>query len=246
MSGPSMATPATRTVTAPARPFRAWRRTLTTAARYTQRLPAADQCQAGRINSALGIRGELSTWAVDLSVSYGRNELTLHARNSINSTYGAASPTNCYDGKLIYDQILGGLDVSKKFDLPTATRSTSPGASSTATRASRSAKARPRASRGARWAATPRWAAARKGSRASRLPTRSAATATTSAATSTSRRNWASCCSAWPRAARATPTSARPAPASSPPATTCPTASHCAVPCRPASAHPRCSNSTTR
>ncbi|VWX47285.1 TonB-dependent siderophore receptor [Novosphingobium sp. 9U] len=68
------------------------------------------------INSALGIRGELSTWNVDLSVSYGRNELTLHTRNSINSTYGAASPTDFYDGKLIYDQIVGGLDVSKKFD----------------------------------------------------------------------------------------------------------------------------------
>jgi iron complex outermembrane receptor protein len=69
------------------------------------------------INSALGIKGELSTWAVDLSVSYGRNELTLHTRNSINSTYGAASPTNFYDGKLIYEQIVGGLDVSKKFDI---------------------------------------------------------------------------------------------------------------------------------
>jgi iron complex outermembrane receptor protein len=68
------------------------------------------------INSALGIRGELSTWNVDLSVSYGRNELTLHTRNSINSTYGAASPTDFYDGKLAYDQIVGGLDVSKKFD----------------------------------------------------------------------------------------------------------------------------------
>jgi iron complex outermembrane receptor protein len=68
------------------------------------------------VNSALGIRGELSTWAVDLSVSYGRNELTLHTRNTINSTYGAASPTDFYDGKLIYDQIVGGLDVSKKFE----------------------------------------------------------------------------------------------------------------------------------
>ncbi|MGJ0239609.1 TonB-dependent receptor plug domain-containing protein [Novosphingobium fluoreni] len=68
------------------------------------------------INSALGLRGELSTWAVDLSVSYGRNELKLRTLNSINSTYGAASPTDFYDGKLIYDQIVGGLDVSKKFD----------------------------------------------------------------------------------------------------------------------------------
>lgn len=69
------------------------------------------------INSALGVKGELGGWNVDLSVSYGRNALTLRTKNSINSTYGAASPTDFYDGKLIYDQIVGGLDVDKKFDL---------------------------------------------------------------------------------------------------------------------------------
>nr|WP_052505881.1 TonB-dependent receptor [Novosphingobium sp. P6W]KIS30735.1 TonB-dependent receptor [Novosphingobium sp. P6W] len=69
------------------------------------------------INSALGLKGALSGWNVDLSLSYGRNELTLHTRNSINSTYGAASPTDFYDGKLIYEQIVGGLDVDRRFDI---------------------------------------------------------------------------------------------------------------------------------
>lgn len=69
------------------------------------------------INSALGVRGRLGSWDVDLSLSYGRNELTLFTRNSINSTYGAASPTDFYDGKLIYDQIIGGFDARKSFEL---------------------------------------------------------------------------------------------------------------------------------
>lgn len=68
------------------------------------------------INSALGLRGALSGWDVDLSISYGRNALEFRTRNSINSTYGAASPTDFYDGKLVYDQIVGGLDVSRKFE----------------------------------------------------------------------------------------------------------------------------------
>ncbi|RYE69965.1 MAG: TonB-dependent receptor [Rhizobiaceae bacterium] len=73
--------------------------------------------QTDDINSALGVKGELSGWNVDLSVSYGRNALEFRTKNSINSTYGATSPTNFYDGKLIYDQIIGGLDVDRKFDL---------------------------------------------------------------------------------------------------------------------------------
>jgi len=69
------------------------------------------------INSALGLKGELSGWNVDLSVSYGRNELTFRTLQSVNSTYGDASPTDFYDGQLVYDQIVGGLDVDRKYDL---------------------------------------------------------------------------------------------------------------------------------
>ncbi|MDB5723550.1 MAG: TonB-dependent receptor [Novosphingobium sp.] len=69
------------------------------------------------LNSALGLRGELSGWKVDLSVSYGFNTLEFRTLNSVNSTYGPASPTNFYDGKLRYDQVVGGLDVSRAMDL---------------------------------------------------------------------------------------------------------------------------------
>ncbi|WP_277970794.1 TonB-dependent receptor plug domain-containing protein [Sphingomonas echinoides] len=61
-----------------------------------------------------GIRGELSGWKVDFNVSYGRNQLNFDTRNSGNSTYGAASQTRFYDGKLTYDQLVGGIDVSRE------------------------------------------------------------------------------------------------------------------------------------
>lgn len=69
------------------------------------------------INSALGIKGTLSGWDVDLSVSYGRNVIDFRTLNSANYAYGAATPHDFYDGKLTYDQLVGGLDVSRKFDV---------------------------------------------------------------------------------------------------------------------------------
>ncbi|MEG3124082.1 TonB-dependent receptor [Sphingomonas sp. GB1N7] len=64
-----------------------------------------------------GVRGELSGWNVDLNVSYGRNKLTFETRNSGNATYGANSQRNFYDGTLTYDQLVGGIDVSKELPL---------------------------------------------------------------------------------------------------------------------------------
>ncbi|MES1970845.1 MAG: TonB-dependent receptor [Pseudomonadota bacterium] len=64
-----------------------------------------------------GVRGELSGWKVDLNLSYGRNKLTFNTRNSGNATYGAASQTSFYDGTLTYDQLVGGIDVSKELPL---------------------------------------------------------------------------------------------------------------------------------
>ncbi|WEK01885.1 MAG: TonB-dependent receptor [Candidatus Sphingomonas phytovorans] len=64
-----------------------------------------------------GLRGEISGWKVDLNLSYGRNKLTLYTRNSGNATYGANSARDFYDGSLVYDQIVGGLDISKELPL---------------------------------------------------------------------------------------------------------------------------------
>ena len=69
------------------------------------------------LNSALGIKGDLGDWSVDANVSYGRNRIDFSTLHTANFTLGNASPTNFYDGALIYDQLVGGVDVSRKFDV---------------------------------------------------------------------------------------------------------------------------------
>lgn len=66
---------------------------------------------------ATGVRGDVGAWKLDLNVSYGRNQLDFSTLNSINSTYGAASPTDFDDGALIYDQLTAGLDVNREYGL---------------------------------------------------------------------------------------------------------------------------------
>ena len=66
------------------------------------------------LNSAVGLRGDVSDWNVDLNISYGRNRLDFRTQDSLNATYGAQSQTDFYDGALIYDQWVTGLDVSRE------------------------------------------------------------------------------------------------------------------------------------
>ena len=69
------------------------------------------------INSAVGIKGEVADWNVDLNVSYGRNKIGFRTLNSANYAYGAATPNDFSDGALIYGQLVAGLDVSRKLDV---------------------------------------------------------------------------------------------------------------------------------
>ncbi|MDQ1231091.1 TonB-dependent siderophore receptor [Sphingomonas sp. SORGH_AS_0879] len=69
------------------------------------------------INSAVGLRGDFGGYNVDLSFSYGRNTVDFRTLNSANYAYGAATPTNFYDGQVAYDQYVAGLDVTRKFDV---------------------------------------------------------------------------------------------------------------------------------
>lgn len=62
------------------------------------------------------MRGELGGWGADFSLVYGRNALDLSTRDSLNSTYGAASPTRFDSGALIYDQAVLGADFTRGFD----------------------------------------------------------------------------------------------------------------------------------
>lgn len=66
------------------------------------------------LNSAFGVRGDVSDWNVDLNLSYGRNRLDFRTQDSLNATYGAQSQTDFYDGALIYDQWVTGLDVNRE------------------------------------------------------------------------------------------------------------------------------------
>jgi iron complex outermembrane receptor protein len=69
------------------------------------------------INSALGVKGDVAGWNVDLNVSYGRNKIEFRTRNSANYAFGAETPTDFYDGALVYDQWVAGLDVARSFDV---------------------------------------------------------------------------------------------------------------------------------
>lgn len=69
------------------------------------------------LNSALGVKGDLAGWNVDLNVSYGRNKIGFRTLNSANYSFGQASPTDFSDGALTYDQWVVGLDVARKFDV---------------------------------------------------------------------------------------------------------------------------------
>lgn len=69
------------------------------------------------INSALGVKGNVGGWAVDLSGSYGRNVVQFRTRNSANYGLGADTPHNFYDGSVAYGQWVGSLDVTRTFDV---------------------------------------------------------------------------------------------------------------------------------
>jgi iron complex outermembrane receptor protein len=66
---------------------------------------------------AVGVKGDLGDWGVDLHAGYGRNKIAYRTANSANYAYGAATPKNFYDGALIFDQWVAGLDVRRKFDV---------------------------------------------------------------------------------------------------------------------------------
>lgn len=73
------------------------------------------------LTTALGLKGQISGWTVDFNVSYGRNSLRFATLDSISSTYGAASPTNFYDGRIVYDQLTGGVDASRRYEVGSGT-----------------------------------------------------------------------------------------------------------------------------
>ena len=65
----------------------------------------------------LGVRGsDLGGWDWDASTVYGRDEIDVYVTNSINVTYGLASPTEFYIGKHDYRAWTSNFDLSRRVD----------------------------------------------------------------------------------------------------------------------------------
>ena len=70
------------------------------------------------INSAIGAKGSLGGgWNMDVNASYGRNRIDFRTTHTANYSYGADTKHSFYDGALIYDQLVGNVDVDKRFDV---------------------------------------------------------------------------------------------------------------------------------
>jgi iron complex outermembrane recepter protein len=69
------------------------------------------------LSLAGGLRGVIGGWDADFSLVYGRNALEYRTENSLNSTYGAATPTSFDSGETIYDQLVFGADFVREFEI---------------------------------------------------------------------------------------------------------------------------------
>jgi len=63
-----------------------------------------------------GLSGVLAGWKWDLSETYGQNNLFYYTVNSVNVSYGTASPTRFYDGELSFRQATTNLDLTREFE----------------------------------------------------------------------------------------------------------------------------------
>ena len=75
-------------------------------------------------SATVGLRGEMSGWRWDLSGQQGLNRVDFKIKNSLNRSFGAASPTQFDSGGLRYAQTLFNLDLSRDIALGFAQKST--------------------------------------------------------------------------------------------------------------------------
>jgi iron complex outermembrane receptor protein len=66
------------------------------------------------LSSTIGFkRRNVLGWSMDFSNTYGQNHIDLYSNNTVNPSYGEASPTSFYGGALIFGQNTTNVDFSK-------------------------------------------------------------------------------------------------------------------------------------
>ncbi len=70
----------------------------------------------GDASLTAGVKGG-GNWKWDISDTWGRNTIDYYTINSVNVTYGAASPTRFYDGKLAFQQQTVNADLTGQVDI---------------------------------------------------------------------------------------------------------------------------------
>jgi len=73
--------------------------------------------QSDDVSAFGGFRGDVAGWGFDLSVGYGSNDFDFNVGNSVNTSLGAASPTEFFAGTLKNEQTTVNLDVTRGFDV---------------------------------------------------------------------------------------------------------------------------------
>ncbi len=69
-----------------------------------------------------GLRTQLDNWAVDTSVSLGRNRFDFGVENSLNASLGPDSPTDFHAGRFTLTVLNAALELRREIDLPPISR----------------------------------------------------------------------------------------------------------------------------
>lgn len=65
----------------------------------------------------VGVKGDLGSWAADLSLGYGHNAFDYTVENSLNTSFGTASQRTFDAGGLRYGQWIANLDLTHEYEL---------------------------------------------------------------------------------------------------------------------------------
>lgn len=71
-------------------------------------------------SGTVGVRGEVGGWNADFSLGHGHNSFDYQVHDTVNASFGTASPTDFDAGGLRYGQIIANLDFSKEFEIGAA------------------------------------------------------------------------------------------------------------------------------